>query len=300
LEKLTENLKYGSITEAISKTVERVKGAYFIIFIYRNNIYAFKDKYGIRPGGYWIDKNKKVVASERVGGKYSDILPGEIVILGEEIKKIKFAQYQISPCIFEYIYFANLGSTIYGLNVEDFRIKLGKSSVELLSPFAKNVDIVLGIPNTATIYGQTIAKELGIPYIELTRNKTKRSFIMPTQKEREEYVKKKFTFPVGVFRKRILIVDDSIVRGTISKHIVRELRKGGVKYICFLSCSPKIIRRNTYGINISSEKELVSYQRTHEEICKEIGANELVYQTIPNLYRASGFPSLELSIFTRN
>ena len=157
------------------------------------------------------------------------------------------------------------------------------------------IDVVCCGPNSARIYALEIARLLKKPYFEpMVLNK--RTFIMPSQEEREKYVENKFNFLNHHFNHdNVLIVDDSIVRGTVSKSIIRKFKEKNCN-VTFLSCSPKIVSPNRYGINITSKEELISYKRNHSEIEKELGC-KIIYQTIDNLYKCSGFKDLEISKF---
>lgn len=293
-----ESINNKCIINTIKFIINSVKGSFFIILIYKDALYAFKDKKGIRPGLYGVDKDGDIlICSEN---NYDsdidkDILPGEILeIKNGKIKKYSVKNINFTPCIFEYIYLCHPKSTIYGLKVEKFRIDLGRKCKEILKNY--NIDVVCGVPKSARIYALEIAKILDKKYIE-PKVKDKRSFILPTQKERENYVNEKFTFKEDDFNyDHVLIVDDSIVRGTTSKVIIKKFKEKGCK-VSFLSCSPKIVNVNRFGINITTKKELISYNRSLEEIKDVLGCDNLFYQTIDNLYSCSGFKNLELSIF---
>jgi amidophosphoribosyltransferase len=303
--------KKENIIDTIKNVIENIEGSFFIILIYKEILYAFKDKQGIRPGLYGINSNGDVIiSSENNQFPYVniDINPGEII----EVKEGKINKYQknynenLSPCIFEYIYFSHPESTLYGLNVRDFRIKMAENCSKIIN---SNIDIVCGVPNSSRIYGLEIARLLKKNYIE-PYVKKKRSFILPTQEERENYVKEKFVFKDNAFKyDHVLIVDDSVVRGTTSKHLISLFKEKGCT-VTFLSCSPKIINVNKFGINISTKKELVSYkiidslleeikERSLEEISKYLGCKEIIYPSIDDLFDCSGFKNLELSIFKK-
>ena len=284
--------------------LKKIEGSYFIILIKDNIMYAFKDKYGIRPGLYGTNNEGDIIiSSENNSFPYinNDINPGEIIEIKNGIINIfSSLNNNFKPCVFEYIYFSHPDSTLYGLKVRDFRNKMAQSCKELIKG---SIDVVCGVPSSSRIYGLEIARILKKDYIEPFVKK-KRSFILPTQEEREKYVKEKFTFPDHVFKyDHVLIVDDSVVRGTTSKHLISVFKKKGCR-VTFLSCSPKIINKNKFGINISTKEELVSYkeelsERSLEEIAEYLGCDEIIYQTIDNLYRSTGFKNLELSIFEK-
>ena len=295
LDYIVENKEKG-ILETIKNIIKTIDGAYFVILFYNDTVYAFKDKHGIRPGLYGIkDDGDILIASENNSFPdiNNDIEPGQII----EIKKGNLKKYDtinsFKPCIFEYLYFLHPNSKVYNLSVREFRTKLANYCKDLIK---NNVDVVCGVPNSSRIYGLELARSLKKDYVEPIVKK-KRSFILPTQEEREAYVKKKFHFPDYIFNyNHILIVDDSIVRGTTSKHLISLFKEKNCK-VTFLSCSPKITNVNKYGINITQKEELVSYKRSHEEIKNYLNCDYLVYQNIENLFKASGFKNLELSIY---
>ena len=301
LDYIIEN-KSSDIIETIRYTIDNVEGSFFVLMIYEGCLYAFKDKNGIRPGCYGKKGDNIIFSSENSRFEDNDIemiddvQPGEIIKVDTEGNLTKHntkTKYTLKPCIFEYIYLSNPESTIYGLNVKEFRLRMAEKCVKSL----KNMkfDAVCGIPSSSRIYALEIANLLKVTYFEPMVQK-KRSFIMPTQEEREKYVKNKFRFADHHFNyENILIVDDSIVRGTVSKSIITKFKEKRCD-ITFLSCSPKILSPNRFGINISSKKELVTYNRTHEQIEEHLGC-KIIYQNIDNLYECSGFENLEISKF---
>jgi amidophosphoribosyltransferase len=301
---LSEQIESGKdILDVIKDLIISLEGAFFIIFSHQNTLYAFKDKSGIRPGilGRAQD-GSLVLASENNAFKnlkiklINDIGPGEIVIINEETITRHKAFFDLSPCIFEYIYLAHPDSILYGKKVKDFRRELAEISIDLL-PLDINIDVVCCIPNSARVYARQIATSLNKPYIEPIVKK-KRSFIMPDKLSREEYLKQKFTFmQEELINKDILLIDDSIVRGSTAKFIIKTIKKFNKGKIYFLSCAPKVVNVNRYGININSREELVSFNRTHSEIEAYLGCDKLIYQTVENLYNCSGFKNLEISIF---
>jgi len=293
------NYHRGDIIETLKHVINNVNGSFFVLMIYEDCIYAFKDKHGIRPGCYGRKGDDVIFSSEdnyfhSNGIEFiNDVQPGQIV----KLEKGVISSYQttniLQPCIFEYIYLSHPKSTIYGLNVRDFRLRIAKTCIKLLEH--TTIDVVCCVPNSARIYALEIARLLKKPYFEpMVLNK--RTFIMPSQEEREKYVENKFNFLNHHFNHdNVLIVDDSIVRGTVSKSIIRKFKEKNCN-VTFLSCSPKIVSPNRYGINITSKEELISYKRNHSEIEKELGC-KIIYQTIDNLYKCSGFKDLEISKF---
>lgn len=301
---ISNELENGKDIISIIKTIiHTMEGAFFIILSYANNLIAFKDKNGIRPGVLGRTKNDDIViASEdnsfyKLGiEKINDIGPGEIVFVNSQNINTCRYEFVLKPCIFEYIYLAHPESVIYKKKVSDFRRDLAIESVKLI-PKDINIDVVCCIPNSARVYAKEIARKIKKPYIEpIVKNK--RSFIMPDNSSREEYLARKFIFDKSELIDRdILLIDDSIVRGTTAKFIIKTIKKFSKKKVYFLSCSPKVININTYGINIIDKSELIAHNRTHEEIEKYLDCDKLIYQKIDNLYKCSGFENLEISIF---
>jgi amidophosphoribosyltransferase len=298
LAKYIKNHMQDNIINTIKDVINNIEGSFFVIMIYKNTLYCFKDKHGIRPGMYGIDdKGNILISSENHDFEEikNDVLGGEIIEFknNNTVNKYYGFKSNLMPCIFEYIYFAHPYSTIYGLNVNDFRLKMTQTALKLIT---QSVDAVCGVPNSSRVYGLEMSRLLKKDYFEPLVQK-KRSFIMPTQEEREKYVREKFQFPDYVFKfEHVLIIDDSIVRGTTSKELIKRFKDRGCT-VSFLSCSPLIINTNKFGINITRKEELISYNRSLEDIRKELNCDNLYYQTIENLYKCSGFNDLELSIF---
>ena len=249
---LLELLDPKNIKKSIRKVIATCKGAFFCILLLENNLYAFKDRYGIRPGGYGINDNGEIIISsenhafKELGFNFvDDIRPGEIFsIESNKIKSEHHGEYS-KPCIFEFIYFSKPESKIYGMKVKDFRVAISNLLVEKVKDKLE-IDYVCGIPSSARLYAQTIADGIGKPYFE-PRVEKKRSFILATEKDRKEYIKKKYTFKKEDYRNNILFVDDSIVRGSTLKYILEDFRKKGCCNLYVLSCSPKVYNKNNYG-----------------------------------------------------
>jgi len=297
---LNHYLRKDNIIEVIKKAIFHVEGSFFIIMIHNNNLYAFKDKNGTRPGLYGIDDNGNILISSE-NNNYdtinTDIMPGEILEIKEDRIINKYQTFNdFRPCIFEYIYLSHPQTTIYGLKVKDFRTRIARSCVDLLTGI--KINVVCGVPNSSVDYGMEVARTLNKKYIE-PFVKNKRSFILPTQEEREKCVKDKFTFPEHLFEyDNVLIVDDSVIRGTTSKHLIKCFTDKGCK-VTFLSCSPMVVNTNKLGINITTKEELLSYKRNLQEMADYLGCEKIIYQTIENLYKYSGFKKLELSMFKK-
>ncbi len=207
-------------------------------------------------------------------------------------------------CMFEYVYFANPGSIIDGLSVYKARQELGKQLARSIKALNLDIDYIIPVPDTSRIAAQAISEALGIPLREaIIKNRTiMRTFIMPDPKEREQTALMKYQFIREFIEgKTIVIVDDSIVRGLTSKRIISQLRSIGAKTIIFTSSCPPQRYSCYFGVDFPTRPELIAYNRTEEEIKKEIDADYLVYQKLTGLYTAlSGVKGLCDACITGN
>ncbi|MCR5111538.1 MAG: amidophosphoribosyltransferase [Ruminococcus sp.] len=282
-----ERLNCGSTEEAIEKTMPRLKGAYSCIVMTATKLIAFRDPDGFRP--LCIGKTHDdayVVASEScaletVGAEYiRDIDAGEIVVISREgLRSIRTnCSKQRNICIFEYIYFARPDSVIEGVSVHGARLRAGR----LLAKHSPvDADIVIGVPDSGLDAALGYSNESGIPYgIGFIKNKyIGRSFIQPHQSQRENAVKIKLNaVRETVAGKRVIMIDDSIVRGTTSARIVRLLREAGAKEVHVRISSPPFVHSCYFGTDIDSEENLIAGKYgTTEEIARYIGADSLAY-----------------------
>lgn len=280
--------RYGQSTleGAIMKAMIDLQGAYSVLVLTRDALYAVRDPYGFRPLclGTMGDRGW-VVASEScaldtVGAKLvRDVNPGEIVRLDSNgITSLQTAPAAKSAhCMFEYIYFARPDSTIDGFHVNSVRREMGR---QLAREFPVDADIVIPVPDSGTAAAWGYAEESGIPFEEgLMKNRyIGRSFIRPTQRQRDIAVRLKMNPMREVLAgKRVIAVDDSLVRGTTSKKIVRMLREAGAKEVHLCISSPPVVASCQYGINTNSNKELIAASHSVEEIREIIGADGLYY-----------------------
>jgi amidophosphoribosyltransferase len=228
---------------------------------------------------------------------FVDIKPGQAVII-ERGKEPVFQQVQeplaYSPDIFEYVYFARPDTVIDGIDVDEARRSMGfkladKIIRELGVEGLKEIDVVMPIPETAITAAQCVAVALNKEYVQgFVKNRyIFRTFIMPNQKARQKGVRAKLNpMPKKFAGKNVLLVDDSIVRGTTSREIVIMAREAGAKKVVFTSCAPPITNPHIYGIDLASASELIAHHRSQEDIARHIGADSVIYQDLPDLEQA--------------
>ena len=320
--KAKNNLKVEDIFSAVDELHDRVKGAYaVIIMILGYGILAFRDPHGIRPLVYGQKKDKNhMFSSESVAldclgynQNVRDLAPGESIFIdnkGQKNTHIYRKANKVSPCIFEYVYLARPDSTMDSINVYKSRLSMGKYLAnkikqELTDQELKDIDVIIPIPDTSRTSALPISIDLNKKLREgFVKNRyIGRTFIMPGQKVRKKSVKQKLNTVSSVFKnKNVLLIDDSIVRGNTSKQIVQMAREAGAKKVIFASASPPIIYPNVYGIDMPYVKELIAYNKTNDEICKEMGADKLIYQNLDDLIAAVkesnvGIESFDTSCF---
>lgn len=310
----TVDLDSERIFEAVARTHERIEGAYAVIAILAGyGLLAFRDPYGIRPlilGKRVRDgKDEWVVASESLvleNGDYAvvrEVAPGEAVFItndGTLFSKQCATDPTLAPCAFEYVYLARPDSVMNGISVYESRLRMGE---RLAATIAKHVpldeiDVVMPIPDSSRPSAMEVARKLGIEYREgFYKNRyVGRTFIMPGQAVRKKSVRQKLNAMSTEFKgKNVLLIDDSIVRGTTSKEIIQMARDAGAKTVTFASAAPPVRFPHVYGINMPSRHELVAHGRTIPEIAEELGADYMVYQEIDDLKAAilEGSPDVD-------
>ncbi len=295
---------FDSIIQAVKSVHSRVKGAYSVVAIIADKgLVAFRDPHGIRPL-VWGQrktsfKTEHIFASENTMFEIldfefnRDLEPGEVVFidLNGEVHARRVTEKEFRPCIFEYVYFARPDALLNGVSVYRARLRMGQNlaaKIRRLYPDLP-IDVVIPAPESANTAALACAHELGVRYTQgLVKNHfIGRTFIMPGQEVRQKANKYKLSvIDFEVEGKNVLVVDDSIVRGNVSRHIINLLRKHGAKQVYMASASPVLRWPDLYGIDLPTRDEYVSYNRTEEEIRQLIGADVLVYQDLPDLIEA--------------
>ena len=301
-EEQKHRINENDIFNAVTKLHKRVKGAYAAIgMIPGYGIFGFRDPHGIRPLilGERTTRNgtKYMLASESVGLTAlgfkitRDVEPGEAIVIDRKgnVHSQQCSNNSIlSPCIFEFVYFARPDSIIDKISVYKSRLRMGERlAIKIKSEWQyEEIDVVMPIPDTSRTSALQVANELNLKYREgFIRNRyIARTFIMPGQKQRKKSVRQKLSAIELEFKdKNVLLVDDSIVRGTTSQEIVQMARAAGAKKVFFASAAPPVRYPNVYGIDMASKNEFVAHNKTTEEVCKTIGADKLIYQNLDDL-----------------
>ncbi len=295
------------VFKAVSGVHKRIKGSYAVVaLIAGHGLLAFRDPYGIRPLVYGVADTPEgqdvMVASESValdGSGYKvvrDVAPGEALFI--DLKGRVHAQAcaertVLNPCIFEYVYLARPDSVIDGVSVYQARVNMGQSLaqrvISVMPP--ADIDVVIPIPESSRPSAMQLSVELGRPYREgFVKNRyVGRTFIMPGQGMRKKSVRQKLNAITSEFKGRnVLLVDDSIVRGTTSKEIVQMAREAGARKVYMASAAPPVRFPNVYGIDMPTREELIAHDRTVEEIRAFIGADALIYQDVEAMKRVVG------------
>jgi len=298
------------IFRAVREVMQTTSGAYACAgMIAGFGIIGFRDPNGIRPMGWARRKSDKVeggydymMASESVVcdalgfTDWKDVNPGETIIItkdkGVQIQQAVPAR-TFAPDMFEFVYFARPDSVIDGISVYRSRMAMGEAlahnAAKVLKQHGIVADVVIPVPDTSRTAALELAQTMGIPYREgfIKNRYIGRTFIMPGQEVRRKNVRRKLnTMALEFAGKNVLIVDDSIVRGTTSKEIIQMARDAGAKKVIMASCAPPVRYPNVYGIDMPNRFELVGHGRTEEEICETIGADLIIYQTLDDLVQS--------------
>ena len=293
-----ERLRSNSVEEAINAAMNKLKGAYSLCVMSPNKLIAVRDDRGFRPLCYGLTEDGRyVIASEScaldaVGAKFvRDIEPGEIVIFNHDgIRSIKehCNQKPKSICIFEYIYFARPDSKIDGISVHRARVEAGRA---LAIDYPVEADIVIGVPDSGLDAAVGYSKQAGIPYgMGFVKNKyIGRTFIAPGQAQREKLVNIKLNvIEESVRGKRVVMIDDSIVRGTTSRNIVEKLRNAGAKEVHLMLTAPPFVDECYYGTDVSDKSQLIAANHTENEICTLIGCDSIGFLKMDRLHEMIG------------
>jgi amidophosphoribosyltransferase len=316
------DLDPSQIFAAVERVHERVEGSYATIaLIPGHGLLAFRDPFGIRPlvlgrrpngmvGYEWVVASESLVLESGGYEMVRDVAPGEAIFIavdGEMTSKQCAANPQLIPCSFEYVYLARPDSVMNGISVYEARLRLGNSLADTIAKYTSrgDIDVVMPIPDSARPAAMQVARKLGLEYREgFYKNRyVGRTFIMPGQAERKKSVRQKLNAMGSEFRgKNILIVDDSIVRGTTSREIVEMARLAGANKVTFTSAAPPVRFPHVYGINMPSRHELVAHGKKIPDIRTELGADYLIFQEVADMQAAitagSKVTDLEMSCFT--
>ncbi|MET4694132.1 amidophosphoribosyltransferase [Endozoicomonas lisbonensis] len=294
-------LRPEDIFTAVGQVYQRCEGGYAVIsMINGHGILAFRDPYGIRPLIYGKRETEKgaeyMFASESVAITASgfelvrDVAPGECIYVDEtnELHSFQCIEGVSRPCMFEYVYLARPDSIIDGISVYQAHLRMGQTLAnKILREWSDHdIDVVMPIPDTSRNSALEIASRLGLPYREgFVKNRyIGRTFIMPGQEVREKSVRQKLNAIGQEFEgKNVLLVDDSIVRGTTCQQIIEMARESGAKKVYFCSAAPAIRFPNVYGIDMPTSEELIAHGRTEKEVERDIGADRLIYQDLADL-----------------
>lgn len=304
-----ERLNCGTVEEAVGRAMCRIKGAYSLIIMSPRKLIGARDPYGFRPLCIGRRDNAYILASEScaldtIGAKYvRDVEPGEIVTISpdkgvESDRRLCIAKEKHARCVFEYIYFARPDSHIDGVSVYESRILAGKY-LAMDSPVA--ADLVVGVPESGNCAALGYSMQAGIPYGQaFVKNAyAGRTFIKPKQKSRESSVRVKLNaIKEAVNGKRIIMIDDSIVRGTTSGRIVKLLREAGAAQVHMRVSSPPFLWPCYFGTDVPEREQLIAYKHSLEEICSIIGADSLAYLRIERLDEIAGCLGICKGCFT--
>jgi amidophosphoribosyltransferase len=317
-----DGLDASDLFDAVAGVHARVEGSYAAIAVIAGHgVLAFRDPFGIRPlilgsrpaengKTEWIVASESLVLESAGYNIVRDVEPGEAIFVsaeGEMFAKQCAANPVLMPCSFEYVYLARPDSIMNGISVYEARLRLGDRLANTIAEYAPtgNIDVVMPIPDSSRPAAMQVARKLGIEYREgIYKNRyVGRTFIMPGQAQRKRSVRQKLNAMSSEFKgKNVLIVDDSIVRGTTSKEIIDMARAAGANEVTFTSAAPPVRFPHVYGINMPSRAELIGHGRKIPEIAEVLGADHLIYQEVEDMHAAiiegSQVTGLDMSCFT--
>ena len=305
-----------SIFDATEKVFNRCSGGYAVVaMILNHGLIAFRDPNAIRPLVIGVRESNEgkeyMVASESVAldvvgfSLLRDVLPGEAIFIdtgGNFYSKQCVEPKSYTPCIFEFVYFARPDSIIDGMSVYKSRLKMGEYLAQSIieKGLHHEVDVVIPIPDTSRTSALQVAHHLGVKYREgfIKNRYIGRTFIMPGQDKRKKSVRQKLNpIELELKDKNVLLIDDSIVRGTTSKRIIEMTRSVGAKKVFFASAAPPVKYPNVYGIDMPASSELIASGKSEEELAGFIGADWLIYQTLDDLIEAVKFDETGVQAF---
>lgn len=303
---LLKNIASNNFIDSLKRSLNLLEGSFAFLIMLKDRIYACRDKFGLRPLSIGMIDNGYVISSETcafevINAKFiRDIKPGEIVEISNEGIKSYFYTDDLKNkmCAMEYIYFSRPDSNIDNVNVHTFRKESGKI---LYKENPISADIVIGVPDSSLSAAIGYSEQSGIPYeMGLIKNKyVGRTFIEPSQDMREKGVRMKLSVVSSIVKgKKVVLIDDSIVRGTTSKRIVQLLKEAGALEVHVRIASPQITNPCFYGVDISTYEELISANKTLEEIKEYIGADSLYFISKEALYEAAKRNDLCVACFT--
>lgn len=319
----TVDLDADRIFDAVERTHARIEGAYAVIAIIAGyGLLAFRDPFGIRPlilgrraatsaddHDEWVVTSESLVLENADYDIVREVAPGEAIFIsndGELFTRQCAENAQLVPCAFEYVYLARPDSVMNGVSVYESRLRMGDRLADTIAEHVPldEIDVVMPIPDSSRPSAMEVARKLGKEYREgFYKNRyVGRTFIMPGQAVRKKSVRQKLNAMSAEFRgKNVLLIDDSIVRGTTSKQIIQMARDAGAKSVIFASAAPPVRHPHVYGINMPSRHELIAHGRTIPEIADELGCDRIVYQKVDDLKAAiiegSDLTDLDMSCF---
>ena len=287
-----ERMQSGSIEEAVIRVSKMLKGGYALLMVSPQKLVGVRDPLGLKPlclgkrgEAYMLASESAAIVS--AGGEYvRDIEPGEVVTISENgiVSDFTLKQEKHAHCIFEYIYFAREDSVMDGISVHGARLKGGAS---MAKRYPVEADVVTGVPDSGIAAAVGYAEESGIPF-KLAFHKNSyvgRTFIKPTKKERQSAVQMKLSLIENVVKdKRVVLIDDSIVRGTTISNLINTMRNAGAKEVHVRISSPPFLYPCYYGTDVPDNSELIANKLSKDEICKFIGADSLEYMEVEDLH----------------
>jgi len=297
----TASLNIDDVDAGVKEVFEKVKGAYSVCGVTQEGLYAFRDPFGIKPcifgkketpdGTFYAVASESVVLDVAGYEIVRDLAAGEMLWIGADrvpqFRQVGKAPHR--PCIFEYVYFARPDTFLDGVSVHEARMEMGRRMATRFKETGLKADAVIPVPESARTAAQTMAEGLGLPCREgFVKNRyVGRTFIMPNDKARQATIRAKLNPIRAEFEgKAVIIMDDSIVRGNTSRHMVKIARAMGAAKVYFASYSPPLLYPCLYGIDMATKREFIARDRTDEEIAKELGADAVVYQTVEQMEEA--------------